>query len=140
MMEKSAGMVLFRERKRLREYLLLKSTYMTPFWGFAKGRPEAGEEELDAARREAREETGLQEVEIIPQFREKTSYFKTVNGQKVHKEVIWFLGKALDRQDGQVSSEHEELCWLPYPEALQTVTYKQEKGLLMKAEKKLSLR
>ena len=134
MMERSAGIILFRERKSRREYLLLKSTYKSAFWGFAKGWIEAGENELQTALREVGEETGLFEIEIISGFQEKTHFWKTIEGKKVYKEVTWFLGKVKDKINGKVSSEHEELVWLPYPEALQTVTYKQEKELLMKAE------
>jgi len=138
MMEHSAGMVLYRERKGKREYLLLKSTYRSTFWGFPKGLIEAGESELQTALREVSEETGLFEIEVISGFEEKTHFWKTVKGKKVYKEVIWFLGKVLDKNDGKVSSEHEELVWLPFEEAIVRVTHKQEKELLRKAEGKIS--
>jgi len=138
MMEHSAGMVLYRERKGKREYLLLKSTYRSTFWGFSKGLMEKGEEESQTALREVREETGLLQIEVVPGFQEKTFFWKTVEEKKVQKEVTWFLGRVKDAGDGKVSSEHEELVWLPFEEAIVRVTHKQEKELLKKAEEKIS--
>ncbi len=133
-MEHSAGIILFRKIHLQREYLLLKSTYITAFWGFSKGHGEPGETEQQTALREAEEETNLKEIILIPQFKEKTSFFKTVEGEKVFKEVHWFLGEAKDKSEGKVSEEHQELRWLAYSEAKKLLTFKQDKELLEKAK------
>lgn len=135
-MQKSAGVILFREKNGIREYLLLKYTFRTIFWSFSKGIIEKNETPLEAALREAKEETGLEKIKIIPGFEEKTSFFKQVEGKRVYKEVIWFLGKVFDNSDGKVSEEHEELKWFPTEEALKNLKYESE--LLIKAEKKLN--
>lgn len=136
-MEQSAGMVLFRERNGRREYLLLECSYVTIFWGFSKGLIEVGEDELQTALREVAEETGLNNIEVIPDFREKTQFFKRREGKLVYKEVTWFLGKVLDKQNGRVSSEHTALKWVSYNEALTMLKHKNDKGLLKKAEGKI---
>ena len=64
--EKSAGIIIFRKNRALK-YLLLNypSSVRTEnkYWGFTKGRIEPGEKELDAAKREAEEETGIKDLE-----------------------------------------------------------------------------
>ena len=137
-MEKSAGIILFRERNDQREYLLLFSTYVTKFWSFSKGAIEEGESEEQAALREAREETNLQKIELIPGFQEKTAFFKKREGKTVFKEVVWFLGRVHDAHDGQVSQEHKDLKWVSYEEGLKILKHKNDKMLLQKAEEKLN--
>ena len=136
-MEKSAGIILFREKKGQREYLLLKYIFKSKYWGFAKGNIEQDESEQDTALREVKEETGLEKITLNPKFKEKISYFLRRDGKIMYKEVIWFLGKVEDKTDGKVSTEHEELIWLPYHKALGLVTFKKDKGVLMKAEERL---
>lgn len=138
-MEKSAGVILFRERQGQREFLLLYSTYITKFWSFSKGAIEEGESEEQAALREVKEETHLEKIELIPGFYEKTTFFKKREGKTVFKEVVWFLGRVHDVGDGTVSKEHQALQWLSYEKALKTVKHKNDKMLLKKAEERLSL-
>jgi len=128
-------MVLFRERKNGREYLILKYNTADHYWGFAKGHLEQGETEEQAALREVEEETGLINIELIEGFKEKTKYFFKQDGNVLFKEVTWFLGKVKDKQEGFVSQEHEELRWLNYEEAVKLLSFKGYKQLLEKAER-----
>lgn len=136
-MENSAGIILFRERLGPREYLLLFSRHITEFWSFSKGTIEEGESEEQAALREAKEETNLEKIELVPGFYGKTTFFKKREGKIVFKEVVWFLGKVHDQSDGKVSAEHTALQWLPYGQALKLIKHKNDKVLLKKAEEKL---
>ena len=61
-----------------------------------------------------------------------------MEGKKAYKEVIWFLGKVSDASDGKVSSEHEELVWLPFEEAVKRVTHNPEKEFLKKTEQRVN--
>ncbi len=143
-METAAGMILFREknvdRKKKREYLILKYNTADHYWGFAKGHLEQGETEEQAAFREVEEETGLTNIELIEGFKEKTKYFFKQDEKVISKDVTWFLGKVNDEQDGFVSNEHEELRWLKYEEAVKLLSFKEYKLLLEKAEKRLNLK
>jgi len=137
-METTAGMILFRERKSNREYLILRYNTSDHYWGFAKGHLEPGETEEQAAFREIEEETGLKNIELIEGFKERTRYFFKQDEKVLFKEVTWFLGRVKDEQDGFVSHEHEELKWLSYEEAVKLLSFNEYKQLLEKAEKMLS--
>ncbi len=127
--EKSAGAVIFRRDSRV-EYLLLK--YGAGHWDFVKGHIEEGESEIETLLREAEEETGISELEIIPGFREKIEYFYRWGGELVHKEVIFYLAEA---KTGEVrlSYEHVDYAWLPFEEAYERVTYANAKRVLKAA-------
>ena len=64
--EKSCGAVVFTMVGDTLKYLLVHS--VNGFWGFPKGHVEAGESEYDTAKREIREETGVN-VTFIDGFR-----------------------------------------------------------------------
>lgn len=134
-MEKSAGIILFREKKGKREYLLLKHNCKTEYWNFPKGRMEKEEREEETALREAKEETGLKKIELVPGFKEIAKYFYKKEGKTIYKEVVWFLGKVLGGE-GKVSREHLELKWCGYKGALERLGFKNSKRLLRKAEGK----
>lgn len=127
-MERSAGIILFRGN---RKYLLLKHSYKLSFWTFCKGKIEDNESEEKTALREAEEETGLSDIKLVDKFKEKTSFYKTVGGKQVFKEVVWFLGEVLSGE-AKVSKEHEEVVWVSYDKAVEMLKYEGE--LLKKAE------
>ncbi|MBU0457041.1 MAG: NUDIX domain-containing protein [Nanoarchaeota archaeon] len=134
-MERSAGMVLFRERNGKREYLLLHYNYKSEYWGLAKGLIEKDESEEDTALRETKEETGLEKIEFVNGFKNKIGYFLKREEKVIYKEVIWFLGKVSDENDGKVSEEHDKLGWFSYEETLKMMKFKKDRSMVVKAEK-----
>jgi len=125
MNERSAGAVVVHKSK----FLLLD---YGKHWDFPKGKREPGEDEKDTVRREIAEETGITEIDFIPGYRERITYFFTDKQRKIAKEVIFYLVRT--HQDKvTLSYEHKAFLWLPYEEALQKLTYKSSQELLRKA-------
>lgn len=109
----SAGVIIVRGPQPL--YLLLRAYQ---YWDFPKGMVEPGEEPLQAAIREVREETGLEELDFRwgPVFKQTRPY-------GIGKIARYYLARA---ETGEVylpvnpllgRPEHEEFRWVDYPTA-----------------------
>lgn len=133
--ERSAGFILFKEENNKREYLLLK--HKKNHWDFAKGHIEEGEEKIDAAIREVREETGITHLEIIDGFEEDINYSFIKDGQIVDKNVTLFLARVKD-DNIKISNEHSAYLWVPYEEAYKLLIYAESRDVLEIAEQFLN--
>lgn len=133
--EYSAGFIIFSEINAQRHYLLLH--YLSGRIDFAQGHLEAGESNLEAALREVKEETGLDQLEIIPRFEVQVNYsFRRINAL-INKTATLFLAHT-SQTKVVISDEHKGFFWLPFKEALQQVTFEKEKRVLLDAEKYLN--
>ena len=130
--ERSAGAVIFNENDGLTNFLLLN--YPEGHWDFPKGNIEKGELPIDTVRREISEETGINNIKIFPIFKKKIVYHYRRNAGLVHKEVIYFLARALTL-DVTLSHEHKNYLWLDLEKALNKVTYRNSKSTLKDASK-----
>ncbi|HJM17248.1 MAG TPA: bis(5'-nucleosyl)-tetraphosphatase [Candidatus Poseidoniia archaeon] len=127
-MEKSCGVVLFNETK----VLLLQHPDGTKVghWDFPKGHVEIGESEIQTAVRELGEETGITDINILPDFSHTISYSLIKKGQKIDKKVIFFV--ALTNETNVVlSHEHQAFAWLDLDTALNRLTYENAKKTLV---------
>ena len=129
--EKSVGCVTFYLKEDHRYYLLLR--YISDHWGLVKGHVEANETEKQTLIREIYEETKLEEFEIIPNFKESSTYTYLRNNQRFDKLVSYYLVKS-NNFNIIISDEHKEYIWLKYEEAIDRMTYKNTKVILKKAE------
>jgi 8-oxo-dGTP pyrophosphatase MutT (NUDIX family) len=130
--EHSAGAIVFRRESRAILYLILH--YEEGHWGYPKGHIEKGETIDETVRREIREETGIIDLEFLSGFKELTKYFFVSEGQRIFKTVVFLLART-PTQEVKLSFEHIGYDWLPFEEALERITFKDEKTLLQKAEK-----
>ncbi len=128
--ESSAGAVVFRKGKETR-YLLLH--YEEGHWDFPKGNIEEGEPDEDTIRREIKEETGIDDIAIIREFREKIHYFYKLNNELVSKEVVFHLAET-KKDKIKLSFEHMDFKWLSFEEAMEKLTFKNAKNILKKAD------
>lgn len=135
--EHSAGAVIFKKEKKEIKYLLLHYKYKSEYWGFPKGNIENDETEEQTAQREIREETNL-EVDLIPDFKEKVSWFYKKEDQTIYKETVFFLAQA--KSDGQVkiSDEHLGYAWHTYQNAYKKLKFKNSQEILKKAHQFLT--
>lgn len=132
LIEKSAGIVVFRRNNNKVEYLILK--YGARHWDFPKGHLEDNETSIQAALRETKEETNL-DVKIIDGFIEKISYiFRTQysQGQVIYKEVDFFIGEVPFNVEVKLSHEHSKFKWETYEEAKKILTHQNAKNILEK--------
>jgi len=127
--EKSAGAVVFIKEKEP-VYLLLQ--YEAKHWDFPKGNIEKGETDQETIKREIEEETGIKDIEIIKDFKEKIQYYFKFEGELINKTVIFYLAKT-ETKEVKLSFEHIGSIWLPYDEAMEKLTFKNAKEILKAA-------
>jgi len=116
----SAGVVVVRQTAEGWRFLLLRAFN---HWDFPKGMVESGEEPLDAARREVREESLIDDLEFRwgepstrtgPYSRGKVAcyFIATTRTEEITLPVNPELGRP----------EHSEFRWVDYDEAVQMVS------------------
>lgn len=135
--ERSAGIILFLNTPQGRRYLVIRSSRedktRPEFWDFPKGILESGEKGIDAAYREASEEVGIRDLEVVPNFKETVHYFTRRDGKPVPKYVAMFLAESKTKEV-KLSWEHDKYEWLSYFEARERITLPQMKQVVDKAE------
>ena len=127
--ERSAGAIVFRKEK---EPLYLLLHYEAKHWDFPKGNVEKGEKDLETVKREISEETGIKDVEIIKDFKEKIHYYYKLKNELISKDVVFYLAKTSSKKI-KLSFEHIGSKWLPFDKAIEQLTYKNAKEILEKA-------
>ena len=125
--EISAGMIVYNSK--LKKFLLLE---YSNHWGFVKGNIEAGEEEINTARRELKEETGIVKFKFLDKFKEKIDYYYKKDEKTVHKENVFFL-VLTEYEDVNISEEHKSYKWCDYEEACKILKFKNTREVLKKA-------
>lgn len=127
--EKSCGAIIYKIEDNNIKILLLK--HNVGHWSFPKGHVENNETEEETALREIKEETNL-DVLIDTNFRRVSTYYPKEN---VIKDVVFFIGKQIDKNIKAVPQESEisELGWYLKEDALNIITYDNDKELLKEA-------
>ena len=129
-MEKSCGIVLFRSD----EFLLIqhptKSNGDEGHWDFPKGHVEGSETELETAKRELIEETGIVNFRLFDGFKHRIEYNFQKGNEIVPKEVTFFLAES-NTKEVKLSSEHENFVWLNSDLAFNKLTYTNAKEVLV---------
>jgi 8-oxo-dGTP pyrophosphatase MutT (NUDIX family) len=75
---------------------LLVNSKNSGLWGFPKGHVKNGESELDTAKREILEETGISKVKFINDFRLEDVYIIDRFCNIIEKHCVYFLAIALN--------------------------------------------
>ena len=130
--ETSAGGVVFRRAPGNGAlYLLIRDSYRN--WGFPKGHLKPGEERADAARREVGEETGLADLVLRAPVQEIDWFFR-FRGRLIHKTCAFFLMESASGEACPQKDEGITACrWLPFDEALKTISYANARSVLRSA-------
>ena len=131
--EHSAGAVLYGYfTNSERKFLLLH--YTSGHWDFPKGHIEEGETDVEAVIREVFEETGISDLRLIEGFIQHVYYNYRRDGNLVQKKVSFYLAQTLTRNI-KLSTEHQDFLWAEYPLALEILTYKSSRNILITANK-----
>lgn len=110
------------------------------FWDFPKGLLNGREKGIDAAKREAEEEAGIKDYELIPGFKSTVRYFvrgRPWGARAAMKFVAMFLAEAKGDKV-KLSWEHDFYEWLPYEEARERISRKEMRRAIEEAEKFLN--
>ncbi|MEM0481218.1 MAG: NUDIX domain-containing protein [Candidatus Aenigmatarchaeota archaeon] len=125
----SCGAIIFRKENGNLYFLLLK---YPNYWGFPKGEQEENENEIDTAKREIKEETGIEDLKFIFGFRKEYEYSYFLKGKRINKKAIFFLAET-KQKEVKISWEHEDYKWATLEEALKILTYEEDKKNLKEA-------
>ena len=119
--ERSAGGVVVRLIAGEPHILLIRDPYQN--WGLPKGHLKHGEGSGEAAVREVREETGLEDIALGQALATIDWYFRA-EGKLIHKFCAFYL---MTSEAGEPSPELgegiTECVWLPLAEAAARISY-----------------
>jgi bis(5'-nucleosidyl)-tetraphosphatase len=121
--ERSAGFVVFHRNAVGAgdvEFLLLD---YGRHWDFPKGHIEKGEDNLTAATRELREETGIDNAKQVDGFFNEIVYsFRHPKRGLIRKTVVFFLAESPHKKI-TLSHEHTAYDFLPFGQAREKLTF-----------------
>lgn len=122
--EKSCGCIIIENNKILLVYEKRRN-----FWGLPKGHVEEGESELETAKREVKEEVGL-DVEISTIKRYTLNY---IIKEEIDKTSVFYFAKPKNEIIKMQESEIENVRWCTFEEAIELLTFEDWKEMLNKA-------
>lgn len=125
--EKSCGAVVYKKTSDGIYYLLIKNRSRNV--GFPKGHVELGENELETAEREIKEETNVSVV-IDKNFR--IAYNYTINFF-IKKQAVYYVAEMVDDDISVPEEEILDYSFVPFSEALALLSYPNEKKILKSA-------
>lgn len=136
--ETSAGGIVYRLEEAAPLFLLIRDSYGN--WGFPKGHVERGESAEDAALREVREETGLQELASRGLIDTIDWYFR-FRGRLIHKSCHFYLMETSQSDTAPQRAEGITACqWVTYGEAHEAVSYANAREVLRRARDMIGAR
>jgi bis(5'-nucleosidyl)-tetraphosphatase len=134
----AAGIILFRKDRPNIEYLLLQTSYGEHHWTPPKGHLDEGENELETAIRETKEESGLDidlDYKIIDlKHRIELNYLVDKNKQKC---VYYWIARLehLKNPKVKLSDEHIDFKWADLEKAVELAKFNDMQEALRNSEK-----
>lgn len=133
--DKSIGVIVFRSIDDRIYFLLIK--HSGGHWAFPKGHPDKHETEIQTARRELFEETGIEKIELISDkiLLEDRYKFLGHKGELIHKVVYYYVAEVKTEYvmvDGEEISDYK---WCTLEESLNYLAHSETIILINKAYK-----
>ena len=100
------------------------------FWGFPKGHLEDGEKPAEAAVREVYEETGFKVELTSDKPIAESRYDINLEDGVIHKTVWFYEMKVINAFEKEPDNEIEELAIVNYDEAINLLTFREDKKIL----------
>jgi 8-oxo-dGTP pyrophosphatase MutT (NUDIX family) len=129
--EFSAGGVVVRDRHCVVIVPTRRAADGSRVLALPKGHPEAGESAADAARREVREEAGV-ETRVVEKLGD-VRYWYTRDGRRIAKVVAFFLLEYVSGDVADHDREVEDARWLGLEQAAAELTYEGERDMASRA-------
>ncbi len=104
------------------------------YWTFPKGHPEGGESPQETARRELKEETGLEVEKLLDTPTFAIKYTFEYEGEQVDKTASFFLGVIRDDHLTLDPEEVRDGGWFSFSAALERLDHQDSKKLLTDAQ------
>lgn len=120
------------------QYLILLVKHKAGHWAFPKGHPKVGESQLDTAKREFREETGLKGFDVDEKASFVEHYAFEYENKLYDKKVVYYPIFARDKTVNipeEFKDEILECRWLTFDEALKLVQFPSTKQIIQRAKK-----
>jgi 8-oxo-dGTP pyrophosphatase MutT (NUDIX family) len=139
--EISCGAVVYRMKNNSPVFLLVNSK-RNGRWGFPKGHAENKENEIETAKREIFEETGIKNIKFIENFRREDVYLingatVTAKGHFVEKHSVYFLALALENTSNFDENEISTLEWAGIKKARKLLSFDNQKRIIESAYNKI---
>jgi 8-oxo-dGTP pyrophosphatase MutT (NUDIX family) len=117
-------------------FLLIKDSYQN--WGFPKGHLESGERAEDAALREVREETGIDDLAMRGRIETIDWYFR-FRGQLIHKVCHFYLMETSQAMTNPQHAEGITACqWVSFEDARAAISYANARKVLGRANEMIA--
>ena len=135
--EFSCGAVIYKMKNDNPLFLLVNSKRNIT-WGFPKGHIENCESEIETARREIFEETGIKNIAFTKNFRQEDVYIidgaeSRTDERQVEKHSIYFLAAALEDASDFDKNEILELKWANINQAQDMLSFANQKKIVNSA-------
>ena len=135
--ETSVGAFIYKIENNEILFLLVYSKRNNE-WGFPKGHIEPNETEIETAKREIKEETGITNLTFVKDFRCCDTYkikgtLSSTKNRIIDKNVIYYLASTKEDFKGSVDDEIGQHNWLKFEDCIKYLKYEKQKELIRKA-------
>jgi 8-oxo-dGTP pyrophosphatase MutT (NUDIX family) len=115
------------------DFLFLLVHHKGNHWSFPKGHKKEGETDLETAKRELFEETGIKECKILDMPFIEEKYTFELKDKIYDKTNYYYIGIVTDKKTDtprEFRYEIEDMRWLSYSEAMKLITFRTAKEIL----------